>query len=61
MSDYKKELIETYYQSRTLKGFKYGIIKDIYDLISGSYTIEHLKNDFFGWCERNNINPKMED
>ena len=55
MNDYQRALIEDFYTSRTLKGFKYGIITDIYDLINGDYTIEHLRADMDEWCRRNYV------
>ena len=50
-----KSLIEKYYTSRSLSGFSNGIISDIQDLLSDSYTVDRLKQDFDGWCERNKL------
>ena len=50
-----KSLIEQYYTSRSLSGFTNGIIIDIQDLISDNYTVDRLKQDFDGWCERNKL------
>ena len=54
----RMKILKKFFASRTLQSFETGILRDVQDLIDGEYTVEHLKEDFTGWCKRNDIDLK---
>lgn len=60
----KEVVLKKFFSSRSLMGFEKVILRDVQDLIDGEYTVEHLREDYEGWCKRNDIQiikPKPYD